>query len=92
MKWLYNYHTGEIKDIDHWVLADVPISVDQEDWRAVRRHVLEDTTVGDFQGIIGDRDVVESLRLLLDVEGVSAQLVRRILVSLNDAIANNYGH
>jgi hypothetical protein len=92
MKWLYNEITETVEDHDEFILVDVPDSIDQEDREAVRRYIKYDAdNLNDRQGIVSDRDVVESLRLILDAEDLPIKQVLHIIDSLTDAMTNNYG-
>lgn len=88
-KIIYGMDTGSIEDFGQCVLVRVPEEAEEDST------LLEDLLQsGRFQrqGLVGDKDVAESLQLILRAEEppLSEEQIGRILASLTDAISNNY--
>ena len=82
-KILFGQDTGSIEDYTQCILIDVPNEVDDvEEW-------LDENPDAPFQQIVGVNDAMESFQLAMLSEGISADAVKRIMLTVWDAIDNN---
>jgi hypothetical protein len=84
---IYGTDTGSIEDPAQCVPLDVPDEVDGDD---MERHI-EDTDLRamNAQAVVGLRDVLESLALAMQGEGLNPDMIDRVLSTVIDAVDNN---
>jgi len=84
-KIIYGTDTESIEDYSQCVVLLIPDDVDDVE-EYLDEHHYDDVPQ---QQIVCWEDIVESLALIMDAEGVSATTAQTILLSLGDAVTNN---
>lgn len=87
-KVIYGTETGSIEEYDQCIILLVPDDIDGD----ALEEMLEDTDAMaelEVQTVVAWEDVIESIRLAAQAEGVDPEAVHRLLLAVEDAIDNN---